>query len=345
MTLPARLVLMTAALAAASRAFGAPAVDPGIPSYEPRDAAPPAGAGYVLTDGTVQIVAFRDFEGAIRALNGLFAKSHPSIRFKVIPADSAAVIDSLTFDATAFAPIPVQFAGGQQYAHYAHGPVFGVRVAHASLNPEAKVSPLAVIVNGSNPLRRLSMDQLKRILTQGGRATDITEWNQVGVTGGTARREIHRIGLPWMDQYPAEDPSFGEVLFHRTFGGAEPASNYESVPRYDEVVERVSQDPLAIGVTAINRVTSAVKAVELTTTGWSTPVRGTEEEITSGAYPLDRFVYINVRLVSGKPFDPLAREYLRMVLSKEGQAAIAGDARGYLPLNSTEVGVELAKLR
>jgi phosphate transport system substrate-binding protein len=38
------------------------------------------------------------------------------------------------------------------------------------------------------------------------------------------------------------------------------------------------------------------------------------------------------------------KEYMRMVLSKEGQEAVAQDPKGYLPLTADEVKVELDKL-
>jgi phosphate transport system substrate-binding protein len=39
------------------------------------------------------------------------------------------------------------------------------------------------------------------------------------------------------------------------------------------------------------------------------------------------------------------KEYLRLILSLEGQRAIAAASPGYLPLNPREVADELAKLQ
>ena len=38
------------------------------------------------------------------------------------------------------------------------------------------------------------------------------------------------------------------------------------------------------------------------------------------------------------------KEYLRLVLSKEGQQIIASETDGYVPLNAREAAEELAKL-
>jgi phosphate transport system substrate-binding protein len=66
----------------------------------------------------------------------------------------------------------------------------------------------------------------------------------------------------------------------------------------------------------------------------------TEENLRAGAYPLDRFLLIYAR----QPLDPLVREYLRFVLSPEGQGVIARGSLGYLPLNDAELAAERAKL-
>src|SRR5712692_7254914 len=71
------------------------------PSNESR---PQKDAGYVLTDGTIQIVGFDDMEGIIESLNTLFVRSHPGIKFKFVKANSIAAMHSLVFDETAFAP-------------------------------------------------------------------------------------------------------------------------------------------------------------------------------------------------------------------------------------------------
>jgi phosphate transport system substrate-binding protein len=53
---------------------------------------------------------------------------------------------------------------------------------------------------------------------------------------------------------------------------------------------------------------------------------------------------IYIRRIPGEPIDPFVKEYLRMVLSREGQQAIAAALPKYLPLNAHEINDELAKL-
>jgi len=74
------------------------------------------------------------------------------------------------------------------------------------------------------------------------------------------------------------------------------------------------------------------------------PTTGTRGELTTDAYPYARNLYIYIRREPGTPFDPLVKEYMRLILSREGQQAVARDPKGYLPLNAADVAREVAKL-
>lgn len=322
------------------------ALDSDIPSYSPQQVAPTAGAGYVLPDGSIQIIGFDDMSGILESLNTLFAQSHPGVKFKDVPVNNLASLHALIFDATAFAPVGTEFlsAAGAPYRAIVHAEPFAIRVAHASLNPKAKLSPLVIIVNKSNPLESLTADQVTHIFTTGGRKADIVRWSQVGLKGELASREIHPCGLPESDHYPSEDASFGEYMFLRKLGGGHSARNYQMLTAYADVVKKVSVDPQAIGITAFNRVSADVKVLGVIANDWAKPSSVTADEIINGKYPYDRYLYIYVRRVPGQPIDPFVKEYLRLVLSREGQVAIAAEAHGYLPLSAREVAEELGRL-
>ena len=102
----------------------------------------------------------------------------------------------------------------------------------------------------------------------------------------------------------------------------------------------MSEDPLAIGFAAAMRTMPSVRALPLAQRAGEEPVVLTEENIMSGRYPLDRHLLIYVR----PPLTPFVREFLRLVLSREGQEAVAASPQGYLPLSTREAAIERAKL-
>ena len=52
-----------------------------------------------------------------------------------------------------------------------------------------------------------------------------------------------------------------------------------------------------------------------------------------------------MRRTPGQPIDPLVKEYLRLVLSKQGQQIIAAEEDTYVPLSAVEAAAELEKLK
>jgi phosphate transport system substrate-binding protein len=330
------------AVALATAVFCARAQTP----YPPQPGLPAKDAGYLLADGTIRIVGWDDLSGIFDKLDALYANSHPGTKFLYVPGNLIAPQHSLIFGETAFAPIGMEFSSnlGSAYRAFVKAPTYSVRIAHGAVGSTAKLSPLVFIVHPGNPIERLSPGQLLHIFTVGGRAPDIVLWKQVGVKGEAGEREIRSYGLPESDHYPSEDPGFGVYLFRDKWGLAHNARNYQMLSTYADVTRKVSQDPAGIGITALNRATPDVKVVGVTAGDWGDPVYGSRDDVRSGRYPFDRFLYVYVRRLPGQPLDPFVKEYLRMVLSKEGQEAIASDAKGYLPLNAAELAGELAKL-
>jgi phosphate transport system substrate-binding protein len=70
------------------------------------------------------------------------------------------------------------------------------------------------------------------------------------------------------------------------------------------------------------------------------PVAPTEENIVANRYPLDRFLLI----YAPRPVTPLVREFLRLVLSREGQQAVAATPQKYLPLSAEDAAKERSRL-
>jgi len=307
---------------------------------------PPPDAGYVLPDGSIQIVCSADLLLPTQRLGQLFAESHPSTRFTVHPANDLAALQTLAFDASAFAPVGTDALGGAAVAYGAlvHADPYLVRIAHASLDPAATVSPLAVIAHPSNPIDHLSVDQVARIFTETMRKPTLTHWGQLGIGGPLAPAAIHPCGIAWSEHLPSEDTAFGDWMFQRKLGGGPPVATYEIMGSYAEVGQKVAADPSALGLIALNRVPAGVKVLGLNATPWAEPSRGSPEDIAAGRYPFDRYLYIYIRRVAGRPFDALVREYVRLALSPAGQRILANDARHYLPLNFGEIAEELAKL-
>ena len=136
-----------------------------------------------------------------------------------------------------------------------------------------------------------------------------------------------------------------QLLEHMDFLKAMPCDYKDSVkeqPGSASVVQGITEDKYSIGYSGIGYKTSGVRVVPLAKKEGSKVFDGSYKNVVSGDYPLSRFLYLYIVKAPGKPLDPLVREFLKFVLSKEGQEIVVKD--GYLPLTGEVAAEELIKL-
>src|SRR5439155_17529126 len=148
---PLRRGALAAALAAGIANACAAALDPGLPHDEPRAAAPPADASYVLPDGTIRIACPNRGAGvAIEGFNALFAKTHPGTRFKVEYNKLGNAVDlaPLIHGTTPFTPMGREanaFERDLYRTAVGDDPVY-VNMAHGTLTSPRMTAGLAIYV-------------------------------------------------------------------------------------------------------------------------------------------------------------------------------------------------------
>ena len=113
-------------------------------------------------------------------------------------------------------------------------------------------------------------------------------------------------------------------------------------PGSASVVQSVSSSLNGIGYSGIGYTTSSVRAIPLSKTPGKPFVEATSENAVNGTYPLSRFLYVYVNKAPGKPLDPITLEFLKMVLSRQGQEVVVKD--GYIPVPARVSEREIAKL-
>ncbi len=113
-------------------------------------------------------------------------------------------------------------------------------------------------------------------------------------------------------------------------------------PGSASVVQGVTVDRFGIGYSGIGYKTSGVKAVQLGEKDGAEFFDGSYENVTSGKYPLARFLYLYVNKAPGKPLDPLVHEFLTFVFSAEGQAQV--DKDGFIAVPANIAQEEIVKL-
>ena len=227
-------------------------------------------------------------------------------------------------------------------ASYGHDP-FSVPVSGGSYRHFGFLDTLAFMVHRDNPIERLSLEQLDAILSttrhRGGSA--IRTWGDLGLTGEWADRPINVYGIrPWN--------GIEEFVRQRVLSVDGGRGEWREDMHFDStffpIARRVAADPSGLGYTGMSVVDSAVKVIQVGTEDGSAYVAPTYEAVASAEYPLSRLIYLNTNWPPGQPLDPALREFLRFILSSDGQAVVARHAI-FLPLRAAQVASSLALLQ
>jgi phosphate transport system substrate-binding protein len=290
----------------------------------------------LLGGRAISIVGYNDMQEMLESLDELFERSHPDVHFALTLKGTRTAPAALAAGRSLLAPMGAQFQPDQlaAYRRVVGSDPIAFRIAHDSLDPRARSGPLVIFVSAANPLSGLTLAQLEQIYTASHRRL---RWGLLGLSGHLASRPIHFYGL-------AATTPLGRFMRQHALAGRPFARPFIGLPESAEVVREVGDDPLGIGFAAINHVTPAVRIVPLSRRAGERPSRASRADLLAGRYPLDRYLLIYVRIPPRGRLDPMAREYLRLALSPEGQRAIASGHLGYLPLSGAEADAERAKL-
>jgi len=202
------------------------------------------------------------------------------------------------------------------------------------------VDALAVFVNKDNPIKCLSMAQVDAIFSKSRRAggkEDITTWGQLGLTGDWANRPVSLYGRN------SASGTYGFFKEHALKNG-DLKDSVKEQPGSAAVVQGVTVDRYGAGYSGIGYATAGVRAVPLAEKkDGGKCVEAVADNAYSGAYPMARFLFVYINKAPGKPLDPLTREFVKVIVSKDGQEGVIKD--GYFPIPASIAKEELSKIQ
>jgi phosphate transport system substrate-binding protein len=188
---------------------------------------------------------------------------------------------------------------------------------------------LAIYVDKKNPVPGLTLGQLDGIFAQTQRrgSSSIETWGQAGLTAEWADRRITLYGY-------GPDDGAHQIFQQQVLDGGTFRLSLRVEGGGSSIVQGVAADPGAIGFASIFFACKRVRVVQIAGADgrFYAP---TEENVRSQKYPLIRFLYIYVNKPPLQPLGVPAAEFLRFLLSREGQQIVA--AGGNIPLDATTV--------
>jgi phosphate transport system substrate-binding protein len=223
----------------------------------------------------------------------------------------------------------------------------GVQVAIGSFDVPTKADALAVFVHRKNPLRALNLDQLRSVFgcdDVGSKC--VQSWRTLGLSGEWANKPIHLYGYK-LDNAAAI--FFRNVVLKdsewrcgiKTFAN-QVGSKGRRIDSGQLIVDALKRDPGGIAISNPYYAGAEVRALAVSVDGGS-QIYPTKGEVASGRYPLARAVYIFFNREKDQTISPRIREFLRYILSREGQQEVVREG-AYLPLPEDVRRKQLARI-
>ena len=333
-----------------------------LPAYQPSE----------HVSGTIRNAGF-GLGGVLKKWEDAFRKLHPGVRFDDKLPTSDYAIPALVTGTADLGPdggepsITETLSFFEMFGYH----VTPVVVATGAYDVEGRSNGLIVYVNRDNPIRQLTLKQLDGIFgaernggldgfkwTLGrsrGKQGDIRSWGQLGLKGEWTNAPIQTYG---------HAPSGTSRFFQLKVLGNSDKWN----PNCREYVETGSKmigadDPRQLGglqhmlgeelahdqfgiawtVEPQARKVEGLRAIALAESEGGPYIAPSRQSFQNRSYPLARNIYIYLNRAPGKAIEPRLREFLRFILSRDGQQIVADDGN-YLPLPSRFVREERAKL-
>ena len=191
------------------------------------------------------------------------------------------------------------------------------------------VDAVAVYVHKDNPVSGLALDQVDAIFSSTrnrGYKTAITQWGQLGLTGGWEKSPIQLYG---------RDRKSGTRAFFQEhcLAGGEFMPGLHEDPGAASVILDLSRDQLGIGYSGLGLQTSAVRLVPLAETAGMPFVTPSSSTVADQTYPLRRVLHLYIDKSPNAPLPAAAQEFLTFIMTQEGQEAVT--RAGFFPLPPT----------
>lgn len=240
-----------------------------------------------------------------------------------------------------------------------------INVVTGSYNVEGWNPAFGIFVNKANPLTRITMEQLDGIFGAQraggwinmdwhpefarGPESNIRTWGQLGVKGEWADKPIRprvlNLRSHWSvtisDKLLRGSDQWNENV--QMYPGSISLPDGKVVMGAQRMVEDVGEDPYGITYSTIEFLTPKTKVLEIAPRSGAPYVALSLDTVRNRTYPLFDEVFMYINRAPGKPIDPKIREFLRYILSRQGQQDVARDGK-YLPLTKDVTIQQLKKL-
>ncbi|MHC4375730.1 MAG: PstS family phosphate ABC transporter substrate-binding protein [Planctomycetota bacterium] len=312
----------------------APALQLPIVAGEPRqwDLSLPEYQPVAGVDGGLKTVGSDTMSNLLALWGEGFARHYPNVELGIEESGSNTAPPALIEGTANLGPMSRRMQPGEVEA-------FVARFGYEPTAMAVAIDCLTIFVHKDNPLARrgLVLDEVDSLFsrTRRGGMGPIHTWGDLGLVGAWANKPI--------SLYGRTSSSGTYALFKRTamFGG-DFKETVKEQPGSSAVVSGVARDKLAIGYSGVGYLTADVAPVPLRRVDDRAFFMPSAANAYEGHYPLARYLWVYINRKPNSEVDPLQREFLRFIYSREGQAQVR--EAGYLPVTAAVAQRQLEQL-
>jgi phosphate transport system substrate-binding protein len=298
---------------------GAPVLDPDLKSYQPVPG----------LKGTLRSVGSDTLNPLMKAWAERFSSFYPDVRIDIEGKGSNTAPPALIGGAAQLSPMSRALRASEIDA-------FEKKFGYKPRGIRSAVDSICVFVHKDNPIRSLSLEQVDAIFSKtrlrGGK--EIRTWGDLGLSGDWASQAVRVYGRNalsgthvFFKDHALKDGEFREDVRELEGSAA--------------LVREISQDRGAIGYCGVGYSAPGVRHLPLAESSSSPAVEPTAVNAYAGDYPLSRILFVYFNQPPGRDQEPLVREFIRMVCSRQGQEIVLKE--GYFPMPAVVAKEELAK--
>ncbi len=303
-----KILTMVSSLAAVV-SYGQVQVDPNLPDYKPTQG----------VSGSLKSIGSDTMNNMMTLWAEGFLAMYPNVQIEIEGKGSSTAPPALIAGTSQFGPMSREMKS-KEIDEFEK--VNGYKPTPLATS----IDMLAVYVHKDNPIAGMSLPQVDAIFSKnrkGGFASDITTWGDLGLEGEFAKAPISLYGRN------AASGTYGYFKKVAMFKG-DFKSSVKEQPGSSSVVQGVASDKFGIGYSGIGYKTADVNAVPLGAREGGKIISATPENAYTGEYPLARMLFMYVNHKPNSELDPLRREFIKYVFSKQGQEDVVKD--GYFPV-------------
>jgi len=304
------------------------------------------------TDGVIRIWGDDQMDPVMKRWQTGFQKLHPNVRFETKLLGTGTGMAGLYSGVADLALLGRDATASEVMAFewvFKYKPL-GVEVATGSLDVPGKTFAIGILVNKDNPLSNLTLTQLDAIFGSEHRrgARNIRTWGDLGLTGDWKDKPINLYG------YDTETNT-GSFFKRAVFNGSDKWNcdlkefadskqpNGSLLDAGQRILDALAPDRYGIAYANLRYANLQVKSVAISATDDGPSYEATKENLIQRKYPLTRAVSIYLNRAPGQPLDPKVMEFLRYILSQDGQQEVAKDG-DFMRLSDTTVREQRSKL-